>query len=278
MLTEGWALSPPISAVVDCAGSADTKHRISRFPIARVDKGDGIHRIDLRFPHVHLSCLLFLAVERSTSSSRPPPPPTVMVSDLPPSHYQSENDLRVLRKVIGWQSSGYDSKMRRGMMSLAHPSDFVYFSSYALVGLVPPLSTFFLVLLEHYELQLQHLSPHSIMLVAIFSHFCEMFVCVQPLVHLFLCFHVLRPVNKQPPRLGGYYFQHQTKGSSKYIAALSPGRWERWRDDWVLVQTDAHERLMLPTAAPMTLHVHWEQDSGLETIFNHVLGRIRILA
>jgi hypothetical protein len=90
-------------------------------------------------------------------------------------------------------------------LSLAQPSDFVYFSSYALAGLVLPLSSF-LVLLEHYELQLQHLSPHSITLVVVFAHFCEMFVGVRPSVHLFRWFHVLHPVNKQPPRLGGYYF------------------------------------------------------------------------
>jgi hypothetical protein len=77
-----------------------------------------------------------------------------MVSSLPTSRYQFENDLRALRKVIGWQSPGYDSKMRRGMLSLAQPGDFVYFSAYTLVGLVPPFSSFFLMLLEHYGLQL----------------------------------------------------------------------------------------------------------------------------
>jgi hypothetical protein len=41
------------------------------------------------------------------------------------------------------------------------------------------------------------------------------------------------------------------KGSLKYITALRPDRWERWREDWVLVQINAHERLMLPTVAPM---------------------------
>jgi hypothetical protein len=41
------------------------------------------------------------------------------------------------------------------------------------------LSSFFLTLLEYYGLQLQHLSPNSIMLVAIFIQFCEMFVGVR---------------------------------------------------------------------------------------------------
>jgi hypothetical protein len=164
------------------------------------------------------------------------------------------------------------------MLSLAQPGDFVYFSAYALVGLVPPFSSFFLVLLEHYGLQLQHLSPHSITLVAIFTHFCEMFVEVRPLVHLLWRFHMLRPMNRQPPHLGGYYFQHRTKGSSMYLTTLSPERWERWREDWVLVQADAHEWLTLPTVAPTTPCVDWEQDPGLEPAYNPVLGRIRILA
>jgi hypothetical protein len=114
--------------------------------------------------------------------------------------------------------------------------------------------------------------------VAIFAHFCEMFVAVRPSVRLFRWFHVLRLVNRQPPSLDGYYFQHQTKGSSKYLAALSPGRWERWREDWVLVQAEAHEQLTLPTAAPMAPRVDWEQDPGLEPAYNPVLGRIQILA
>jgi hypothetical protein len=68
------------------------------------------------------------------------------------------------------------------------------------------------------------------------------------------------------------------KGPSKYITTLSPGRWERWREDWVLVQTDAHEWLTLPTAAPTAPCVDWEQDPGLEPVFNPVLGRIWIMA
>jgi hypothetical protein len=139
---------------------------------------------------------------------------------------------------------------------------------------VPPLSSFFLMLLEHYGLQLQHLSPHSITLVAIFVHFCEMFVGVRLSVRLFRRFHVLRPLNKQPPHLNGYYFQHQTKGPSMYIIALSPGRWEHWMEDWVLVQIDTHEQLTLPT----TPRVDWEHDPGLLPVFNPMLGRIRILA
>jgi hypothetical protein len=163
------------------------------------------------------------------------------------------------------------------MLSLTQPGNFVYFLTYALAGLVPPFSSFFLVLLEHCGLQLQHLSPHSIMLVVIFTHFREIFVGVRPLVRLFWWFHVLRPVNRRPSRLGGYYFQHRTKGSSKYLAALGLVRWERWREDRVLVQAVTHEQLTLSTAAPTAPCVNWERDLGLEPAYNAVLGRIRIL-
>jgi hypothetical protein len=71
-----------------------------------------------------------------------PPPLVAMVSSPSTSRYQSENDLRTLRKAIGWLSLGYDSMMRHGMLSLAHLGDFIYFSVYALAGLVLPLSFF----------------------------------------------------------------------------------------------------------------------------------------
>jgi hypothetical protein len=72
MLNEGRTLGPPVSVGVDCVRSADTKRRVSWFPVARVDKGDEIHISDLCFPCGRLSCLMFLAVERSASSFHPP--------------------------------------------------------------------------------------------------------------------------------------------------------------------------------------------------------------
>jgi hypothetical protein len=41
--------------------------------------------------------------------------------------------------------------------------EFVLFTSYISCGLALPISPFFLLLLEEFELQLQHLTPHSIL-------------------------------------------------------------------------------------------------------------------
>jgi hypothetical protein len=56
------------------------------------------------------------------------------------------------------------------------PGGFVYFSCYAMTELVLSMSSFVFMLLEFYGLQLQHLSPHYLILVAIFIRFCEMFI------------------------------------------------------------------------------------------------------
>jgi hypothetical protein len=131
---------------------------------------------------------------------------------------------------------------------------------------MPLLSSFFLTLLEYYGLQLQHLSPNSITLVAILVHFCKMFVGVWPSVRLFRCF------------IGGYYLQCQTHGLSRYIVHVSPGRWEHWRDDWALVQADAHNWLTLPVTAPTLDNTEWGKDPDLESGFDPVLHQIRYLA
>jgi hypothetical protein len=84
--------------------------------------------------------------------------------------------------------------------------EFIFFASYAAAGLMPSVSSFLLTLLEFYGLQLQHLSPHSFVLVVIFVHFYEMFISVQPSIPLFRLFHVLRWAGKGMNLICTYYF------------------------------------------------------------------------
>jgi hypothetical protein len=69
------------------------------------------------------------------------------------------------------------------------------------------------------------------MLVVIFVHLCEMFMVVRPSVRLFRHFFVLMAVSQHPPLIGDYYFQRRTQGHVRYIAHVSRGRWEHWRED-----------------------------------------------
>jgi hypothetical protein len=151
--------------------------------------------------------------------------------------------------LLGWQSPEFNRWMRRGTFPLMNlePGEFIYFCCYATIGLVSPVSFFLFTLLEFYGLQLQHLSLHSLILVVTFVHFCEMFICVRPLVTLFRMFHVLRWSEKGSGLIGAFYFQLWAKGSTTYIAPISSGKWVRWGEDWVVIRADVHYRLVLPT-------------------------------
>jgi hypothetical protein len=87
------------------------------------------------------------------------PPITAMASNLPCSHQQTEDDLRRLRRVLGWQSSGFDGWMWHSTLPLINLQlrEFVFFTCYATAGLLPLVSSFLFTLLEFYGLELQHL-------------------------------------------------------------------------------------------------------------------------
>jgi hypothetical protein len=101
-----------------------------------------------------------------------------------------------------------------------------------------------------------------------------MYAGVRPSVQLFQHFFVLKTASTHPPLIDGHYFQRQTPGHARYIAPISPGRWERWREDWALVQEDIHDRLALPVGGPTLDRIEWRKDHGLKPGFDPVLDRI----
>jgi hypothetical protein len=129
--------------------------------------------------------------------------------------------------------------------------EFVLFNAYITCGLAPLISSSFLLLLEEFGLQLQHLTPHSILLLSIFVHFMEMFVGVQPCVSIFRHFYALVGSRRSKCAIGAYYFQLRHGMSSSYISPFSNAKWEDWRNDWVIAMTDANDRLELLTEGPL---------------------------
>jgi hypothetical protein len=125
-----------------------------------------------------------------------------------PNHYQIEEALDTVHRLLGWGTPAFARRIRAGTTPLGDlaAGEFVLFVSYHFCGLALPISPFFLLLLEEFELQLQHLTPHSILQVAIFVHFCEMFVGVAACTSLFYQFFVLVRSGKGKDHLGAYYF------------------------------------------------------------------------
>jgi hypothetical protein len=85
-----------------------------------------------------------------------------------------------VHNLLGWSAPAFGERIRTGATPLGDLAarEFVLFVSYLSCGLALPISPFFLLLLEELGLQLQHLTPHSILQEAIFAHLCEMFVGV----------------------------------------------------------------------------------------------------
>jgi hypothetical protein len=169
-----------------------------------------------------------------------------------PDRFQSEEALNLVCGLLGWSAPGITRRIRAGAAPLGDlaAGEFMLFTSYISCGLALPISPFFLLLLEEFGLQLQHLTPHSILQAAIFIHLCEMFVGVAPCTSLFRYFFVLVKSGKTRDHIGAYYFQTRPDPAVVYIPTFGGARWENWRNDWVIASTEANDRLILPSDGP----------------------------
>jgi hypothetical protein len=82
-----------------------------------------------------------------------------------PERFQSEGVLNLVRNLLGWSTPVQAGRIRAGATPLGDlaAGEFVVFVSYLSCGLALPISPFFLLLLEEFKLELQHLTPHSIL-------------------------------------------------------------------------------------------------------------------
>jgi hypothetical protein len=118
-------------------------------------------RINRGWNHAYESILPFSYLLRPSPSSFAlvflhdvRPPSTAMAAELPPLRFKTTGSLASLQRLMGWQAPSLTCKVKSRVASLANlrSGDFVFFAVYALAGLVPPLSSFFLTLLEYYGL------------------------------------------------------------------------------------------------------------------------------
>jgi hypothetical protein len=192
---------------------------------------------------------------------------------------QSEEELSTVRRLLGWSAEETAWGIRAGSVPLGNlrAGEFVLFISHISTGLGLPISSFFLLLLEDFGLQLQHLTPHSILLTAIFMHLCEMFVGVWPCVLLFRHFFQLVKSGKSKDEVGAYYFQTRSDLRLLYIPGLNGGKWDKWRREWVITTTEANEHLVMPTEGPTSDRGSWRAKPSVPPDFDSVLGKIRSL-
>jgi hypothetical protein len=92
-----------------------------------------------------------------------------MASLVHPERFQSEEALNLVCNLLRRGAPTFAGRIRVGASPLGDlaAGEFVLFVSYLSCGLALPISPFFLLLLEELGLQLQHLTPHSILQAAI---------------------------------------------------------------------------------------------------------------
>jgi hypothetical protein len=85
------------------------------------------------------------------------------------------------KSLVNWRPSFYEPLPMKNM------DEIVTFYHFAKRGLALPSCSFFRGFLYFYGLELYHLNPNSICHIAIFIHFCEAFLGIEPHWDLF-CF------------------------------------------------------------------------------------------
>ncbi|XP_025791731.1 fibrous sheath CABYR-binding protein-like [Panicum hallii] len=63
--------------------------------------------------------------------------------------------------------------------------------------------------------------------------------------------------------------------ASSYISTFSSSKWEDWREGWVIVEADPHDRLELPTRGPQSDRSTWKAKSTIPKELGPVLDRQR---
>ncbi|KAE8820448.1 hypothetical protein D1007_01594 [Hordeum vulgare] len=114
-------------------------------------------------------------------------------------------------------------------------------------GLVPPFSSFFTAILNHYGIQALHLQYNSILLLSVFAVYYEAFVGMRPLVALFRHFFSLRL--HDAAHLSACVSFIAAQGGNLLLKAGK--KVEIFRHRWVLMSfKDAHPRLEVPKGLP----------------------------
>nr|CAH67963.1 OSIGBa0142I02-OSIGBa0101B20.6 [Oryza sativa] len=194
-------------------------------------------------------------------------------SVLPPSRIVSERQAGLPRRFMPESATGREVvKLGEGRPAPHYPGRSVFFLPFAMAGLVPPFSSFFMDVLELYDLKMAHLTPNAVMTLAIFAHLCEMFIGVRPSLRLFRWFFTVQPVSP-PSVVGGCYFQPRGPVLNRYIPCVLRKKWDDWKSDWFYTPLADEARLRLPSQPPAQAS-SWRAPVDLGDGYDAVLDRL----
>ena len=157
------------------------------------------------------------------------------------------------------------------------PHQIPIFAIFMRMGLVPPFSDIFLVILEAYGLKLLHLTPSAILDLTIFAYTCEAFVGVVPFVALFR--HFFYPRACKEGWMGGgvtFYFRPRIKAAG-YPKIVIKSKWEEWRAGWFLVEVPALSPLFQEPTELVMNEPSWTRLSMQDNDLDAGVNRLKLL-
>jgi hypothetical protein len=119
--------------------------------------------------------------------------------------------------------------------------EIITFYHFAEWGLALPSCSFFWGLLYYYGFELHHLKPNSICHIAIFIHFCEAFLGIEPDWDLFrFLFRVKpQPTSKNLSVVGGAGIQLRQQAGDRYLSYKFPSNIPGWKNHWFYIKNHA---------------------------------------
>src|SRR5664279_2992311 len=136
-------------------------------------------------------------------------------------------------------------------------TEYPFFLHTLFAGLIPPFSSFFLAVLEHYQIHPLHLQPNSVTILSIFAFLCEAYVGVRPSVELLRCFHSLR-ISAGDQCSGCVSFRLHEAMASSIIPMKLDKKVENYRSRWLYVDTRQASPIFKAPDAPAVKRAGWE--------------------
>ena len=193
--------------------------------------------------------------------------------------FVNEEAVGKLRLLVAGPRNEHGATMLKPE-SIATPpldGDVPTFTCFLKMGLVPPLSEFFVATMETYGLHLTQLHPNALLTLSIFAHLCEGFVGVMPSVALFRHFFIPRIETKKPPISGGVTFRLRNGLSGEFIPTTFKSKWEEWRHDWCYVHFDPFYACLADPDAAATHDDSFKELSPRDEDLRAAVERIKVL-
>jgi hypothetical protein len=111
----------------------------------------------------------------------------------------------------------------------------VFFGSFFERGFNLPAGNFFRGLLYYYRLELVHLVPNFVTVVATFIHFCEAYLGIPPHFALWRHFFCVKSTGKRSGPVGAMMFNLTSGLKAEWIDTDLPDNTAGWRSEWFYI-------------------------------------------